>query len=55
MSTLGDDLIEAMSETVAYMVGNHSNTVTHEVRVPKAVGEQENEDSCSNNGRNPKR
>jgi putative transcriptional regulator len=37
MSTLGDDLIEAMSEAVAYMGGNPGNTVTHEVRVPDAV------------------
>lgn len=37
MSTLGDDLIEAMSEAVAYMSGSPGNTVTHEVRVPDAV------------------
>ena len=37
MSEIGNDLIEAMSEAVAYMGGNPSNTVAHEVRVLDAV------------------
>lgn len=45
VNTLGNDLIEAMSEAVAYMSGNPGNTVTHEVRVPEDAdaAEQRNE------------
>ena len=41
MSEIGDDLVEAMSEAVAYMSGNPGGTVTHEVRVPCAVDAKE--------------
>jgi putative transcriptional regulator len=37
MTTLGDELIEAMSEAVAYMGGSTGKTVTHQVHVPEAV------------------
>jgi putative transcriptional regulator len=37
MSKLGDELIEAMSEAVAYMNGDPGKTITHEVRVPETV------------------